>query len=161
MPSSPVRRAGKTVVLEWTSPICEFTILKYKSGDVQSLQAKSAADGVVWLQISSAPKSNAAYLEGKSIDALISARGLTIQALLVDSTGSLGHAYGAKATPTVAIVDKSGKLAYWGGFDDSPFGDMGTAPHKYVSEALAAIVANKAPPVARARAYGCGIPYAG
>src|SRR5713101_6216617 len=33
---------GSTVVLEWTSPVCEFTAQQYGSGSMQALQAYAA-----------------------------------------------------------------------------------------------------------------------
>jgi len=39
--------AGKLVVLEWTSPVCPFTAVKYKSGAMQALQRYAASRQIV------------------------------------------------------------------------------------------------------------------
>ena len=41
--------AGKTVVLEWTSPSCPFVRAQYDSGSMQALQREAVKRGVVWL----------------------------------------------------------------------------------------------------------------
>src|SRR5262245_3689383 len=55
--------AGKVVILEWTSPACQFTAAKYTSGQMQALQRRAAADGAVWLSINTTgARSRAGYL---------------------------------------------------------------------------------------------------
>ena len=53
--------AGKLVVLEWTSPVCPFTAMKYKSGLMQALQKYAASQRVVWLSIDTAAPDRTGY----------------------------------------------------------------------------------------------------
>src|SRR5215468_963316 len=49
--------AGKTIVLEWTNDGCPFVGKHYNSGNMQALQRKYTAAGIVWLTVaSSAPR---------------------------------------------------------------------------------------------------------
>lgn len=158
-PHSLTDYRGKTVVLEWTSAICEFTARKYQYGSIQAFEKATVADGVAWLQISSAPAGSSSYLTAAAAQALIAARGLTITGLLLDDSGAAGKSYGARATPTVAIIDKAGVLRYYGAFDDAPWSDFATAGRRYAASALQAVAAGKPPEPAKTAAYGCFIPY--
>ena len=52
--------AGNTIVLEWTNDGCPFVGKHYDSGNMQALQRRYTAAGVVWLTVaSSAPGSRA------------------------------------------------------------------------------------------------------
>ncbi len=53
---------GSTVVLEWTSPICEVTAQYYDSGKIQALQKEAARRKVVWLSINTAAATRKGYL---------------------------------------------------------------------------------------------------
>jgi peroxiredoxin len=151
--------AGKIVVLEWTSPVCEFTVQKYQSGAVQAIQKAATSSGVVWLQISSARPGTDSHLSPAGAKALIGKRGLSVTDILLDDSGAVGKAYGARATPTVAIVDSAGVLRYYGAFDDAPWGDYATAGQRFAEAALAAVKAGRPADPSRTRAYGCFIPY--
>jgi peroxiredoxin len=150
---------GKVVVLEWTSPVCEFTVQKYQSGAVQAFQKAATASGVVWLQISSAKPGTSSHLTAEGAKALIAQRGLTVTDILLDDSGATGKAYGARATPTLAIIDAKGVLRYYGAFDDAPWSDFASAGHRFAAAALAAVQAGKAADPSRTKAYGCFIPY--
>jgi hypothetical protein len=82
-------------------------------------------------------------------------------AVLMDSGGKIGKAYGARTTPHLYVVDAKGVLAYAGGIDDKPSSnpaDVKTAKN-HVNAALADLQAGK--PVAQAvtRPYGCSVKY--
>ena len=150
---------GKVVVLEWTSPICEFTVQKYQSGAIQAFQKAATDSGIVWLQISSAAPGTPSHLSADGTKALIAKRGLAVTNILLDDSGAVGKAYTARATPTLAIIDTSGALRYYGAYDDAPWGDFGTAGRRYAEAALASLKAGKPVDPTRTSAYGCFIPY--
>lgn len=150
---------GKVVVLEWTSPACEFTAQKYRSGAVQAFQKAATASGIVWLQISSASPGTPSHLTAAGAKALIAQRGLSVTEVLLDDSGVAGKAYGARATPTLAIIDAAGVLRYYGAYDDAPWGDFATAGHRFAATALTAVQAGKEADPSRTKAYGCFIPY--
>lgn len=72
-----------------------------------------------------------------------------------DASGKSATAYGARVTPHVFIVDQDGKIAYVGAFDDNMSSDKVT--HKYVADAVDALLAGQRPLVAETKAFGCSI----
>ncbi|MCZ7637560.1 MAG: hypothetical protein M5U12_16900 [Verrucomicrobia bacterium] len=78
-----------------------------------------------------------------------------------DSAGTLGKLYDMKTTPHMFVIDAQGVLAYQGAIDDraSAAGDPRTAKN-YVKQAVEALMAGRAVPVAETKPYGCGVKYA-
>jgi hypothetical protein len=63
---------------------------------------------------------------------------------------------GAKTTPEIFVVDKDGKLAYHGAFDDRAQPDKkGKTP--YVENAVKALLDGKAVDPKEVKSWGCGI----
>ncbi|MBV9732171.1 MAG: redoxin domain-containing protein, partial [Verrucomicrobia bacterium] len=111
---------GKWVVLEWYQPDCPFVRKHYGSGNMQALQKEFTAKGVVWLSIdSSAPGQEGNYPADK-LNEIASGQGVARTALLLDPDGKVGHAYGAKTTPDMYIINPEGKLVYEGAIDSKP-----------------------------------------
>ena len=54
--------AGKIVVLEWTNDGCPFVGKHYNSGNMQALQQKYTAGGVVWSTIASSAPGEQGYV---------------------------------------------------------------------------------------------------
>jgi len=152
---------GRTVVLEWSNDGCPFVGKHYRSGNMQALQKEAVEQGVVWLTIlSSAPGSQGNATAAKA-NVLTRSRGASPTAVLLDSTGAIGHAYDARTTPHMFVIDKAGVLAYMGGIDDKPttdVADIATAKN-YVRLALSAVAAGKPVQDAVTRPYGCSIKY--
>jgi alkyl hydroperoxide reductase subunit AhpC len=73
--------------------------------------------------------------------------------ILVDHTGKVGKAYGARSTPHMFVIDKEGVLQYQGAFSDQ-------GKTNYVLNAVEAIKAGKTPSPATTKSWGCGIKYA-
>lgn len=69
-----------------------------------------------------------------------------------DGSGKAAAEYGARVTPEFFIL-KGGKLAYHGAFDDK----QKDPSESYVTQAVDALLAGKAPEVAETKAFGCGI----
>ena len=106
--------AGRIVVLEWTSPVCPFTAVKYDSGAMQALQRHAAGRGVVWLSIDTAAPGRPAYLTPAAANARIAKTHARVSGFLFDTDGRIGRRYGAKATPGFFIIGADGRLAYQG-----------------------------------------------
>jgi peroxiredoxin len=155
--------SGKYVVLEWTNHQCPFVQKHYRTGNMQRTQQWARAHGVVWLSIvSSAPGSQGYVTRAQGEQILISEHSRA-NAKLLDPTGTVGHAYGAKTTPDVMIIDPKGMLIYSGGIDDKPTpddADIKTA-HNFVKAALEEAMAGKAVSVPTSQPYGCSVKYAG
>ena len=154
---------GKPVVLEWTSPSCPFAKAQYVSGRLQELQKGAKQNGVVWLTVLSSHPSRSDYLEPANAEAFNRGRGGVPTALLIDASGAVGQAYGAKTANHMFIVGKDGTLAYAGGIDDGETMDPKKvlAARSYVRPALEDILAGKAVRVATTEPFGCALAYAG
>src|ERR1700745_2738469 len=108
---------GKTVVLEWNNPDCPFVGKHYKSGNMQRQQADATAAGVVWLTINSSATGKQGDLAGAGANAYVAKVGGKQTAYLLDPQGAAGHAYGARTTPHMYVIDPQGILRYMGGID--------------------------------------------
>lgn len=154
---------GHLVVLEWTNPECPFVHKHYDSGNMQNLQRKYTADGVVWLTINSAaPGSDACIATPKDARVFKAERKADMTALLLDPHAKVARAYGAKNTPTLFVLDQAGRVAYEGAIDDRPTPDAADVKgaRNYVAEALDELRAGRPVAVPHTRAYGCHIEYA-
>jgi peroxiredoxin len=76
----------------------------------------------------------------------------------MDPTSEVAKAFGATRTPEVFLFDASGKLAYHGAIDDNSE-DASKVKDHYLSDALASVVAGKAPSPAETKSIGCGIKF--
>lgn len=149
---------GKVVVLEWTNPECPYVQKHYNSGNMPATQKKAIAQGAVWLSVNTGehgPKS------GAELQSWLKTKDAAPTALVLDSDGRTGRAYGARATPHMYIVDPQGKLVYAGAIDSKPTSnpaDIAGATN-YVTQALAETIAGKPVSQAQTRAYGCSVKY--
>ena len=153
---------GKHVVLEWTNPGCPFVKKHYDSANLPGTQKGAASQGVVWLTINSTSKDAGDYMQPAQLATWMSSKGGAPTATLMDESGSVGRAYGAKTTPHMYVIDPQGKLVYAGAIDDKPttnVADIANA-NNYVKAALNDVLGGK--PVAKAvtTPYGCAIKYA-
>jgi peroxiredoxin len=152
---------GKTVVLEWTNADCPYTRKHYASGNMQGLQSLARQNGVVWLSLISSAPGKQGYVDGTGADALTASRHAVPAAVLLDPSGKVGRLYGAKTTPHLFVIDKSGMLQYMGGIDSIATADIEdiAKAEPYLREALLAV--SQGQPVAHAvtRPYGCSIKY--
>ncbi|WCM92785.1 redoxin domain-containing protein [Acidovorax sp. NCPPB 2350] len=152
---------GRTVVLEWTNPGCPFVRKHYDSGNMPATQKDAQGQGVVWLAINSTEKASADYLEPPKLAAWLRERQAAPTAVLMDEEGTVGHAYGARTTPHLYIVDPQGTLVYAGGIDSIPSArpaDIDRATN-YVKAALADVAARRPIATASTQPYGCSIKY--
>lgn len=152
---------GKTVVLEWTNPGCPFVRKHYDSGNMPATQKGAVDQGVVWLAVNSTEKAASDYLEPPKLSAWLKERKAVPTAVLMDEEGTAGHAYGARTTPHMYIVNPQGTLVYAGGIDSIPSArpaDIEKATN-YVKVALGETLAGQ--PIAKAttQPYGCSIKY--
>jgi len=152
---------GKTVVLEWNNPNCPFVQKHYTSGNMQGLQQKNTSNGVVWLAINSTSESHSDYLAPAKLATWFADQRAAPTAVVMDTKGEVGRAYGARVTPHMYIIDPKGTVIYAGAIDDKRSAnpaDIKTATN-YVSAALADARAGKPVATATSSAYGCTIKY--
>lgn len=77
---------------------------------------------------------------------------------VVDETSDVARAFGATRTPEVFLFDRNGRLVYHGAVDDNAHEPEAVQQH-YLRDALAALVAGRAPSPAETRAMGCTIKF--
>ena len=78
---------------------------------------------------------------------------------LMDETQQVARQFGAARTPHVYVLNKTAKgyeVAYIGAIDDNTE-DAGQVKHKYVEDAVNALINGKAVPVSETKAVGCTI----
>ena len=152
---------GKTVVLEWNNPECPFVGKHYGAKNMQEQQAQAASEGVVWLTVNSAATGKQGHFDGAGANAYVAEVGGKEAAYLLDGDGKVGHAYGAKTTPHMYVIDKDGVLRYMGGIDSIASTDKEDIPKatQYVRQALAEIKQGKAVSVPTSEPYGCSVKY--
>lgn len=143
---------GKVVVLEWTNPECPFVQRHYASKTMQKTLAALGGKPVVWLAIdstySNTPEKSAAWKKEQGFS----------YPVLQDPSGTVGHAYGAKTTPHMFVIDEQGVVRYAGAIDDDPRG-RSPVPTNYVRQAVEAVETGKAVPATTSVPYGCTVKY--
>ena len=151
--------AGKTVVLEWFNPGCPFVKDVHDSDKMTAVAEKWAAQGVVWLAINS----GAPGKQGTGLSENQKARqkwkiGYPV---LLDESGAVGRAYGAKTTPHMYVISGSGELVFAGAFSNAPLGsvDGGGAEVNYVDAALGAVAAGEPVGQSAPKPWGCSVKY--
>jgi peroxiredoxin len=152
---------GKTVVLEWTNHDCPYVRKHYSGNNMQALQKKWTAQGVVWLSLISSMPGSQGYVTAEQANKLTTDRGAAPTAVLFDPKGDVGHTYGAQTTPHMYVITGNGTLAYMGGIDDKAstrLEDLKTAKN-FVDAALSEVSQGKPVSVTTSRPYGCSIKY--
>lgn len=153
---------GKTVVLEWNNFKCPFVRKFYSVGAMQKLQANTVKSDVVWVSINSSAKGKEGYL-GSTAHAkeVIAENKSAASYYLLDADGTIGHAYEAKTTPHMFVIDKAGTLVYMGAIDSKPSADSAdiASATNYVSEALTALRKGKEVKTTSTQSYGCFVKY--
>ena len=152
---------GKTVVLEWTNHECPYVRKHYGGNNMQALQKKWTAQGIIWLTLISSHPGAQGFVHGLEANKLTEERGAAPTAVLLDPNGGVGRSYGAQVTPHMYVITGDGTLVYMGGIDDKPttrLEDLKTA-NNFVDAALNELVAGKTVSIKTSRAYGCTIKY--
>jgi peroxiredoxin len=152
---------GKYVVLEWYNDGCPFVRKHYDSNNMQALQEKYKGK-VSWLTINSSAKNRQGYLSDSSAaKSMYTKEQMKAMSLLLDPSGKVGKAYGAKTTPHMFIIDPAGKIAYQGAIDSisSANPDDAKKAKNYVDMALTSALAGRKIAMAKTQPYGCSVKY--
>jgi len=148
---------GKIVVLEWFNPDCPFIKkhhVHHKTMNETFAEVKD--DGVVWLAINSSAKGKEGYGRERNQKAV---KEYEIPfPVLIDESGEVGRAYGAKTTPHMFIITSDGFVAYNGAIDDDrSAAKLGKT--NYVETALKALREGEKVEIPETPAYGCSVKY--
>ena len=153
---------GKTVVLEWNNFDCPFVKKFYNVGAMQKLQAEAAKDGIVWISINSSAAGKEGHLaDSAAAKAALAQRNASPAHYFLDHDGAIGKAYGAKSTPHMYVIDKTGTLVYAGAIDSKASVDSAdiSSATNYVTAALADLKAGRPVKTTATQAYGCFVKY--
>ena len=155
--------AGRTVVLEWTNFGCPYVRKHYDSNTMQTLQRDATADNIVWLQVISSRPGAQGHLDGAGALARVRTDNAAPSATLLDPTGVMGRAYGARTTPHMFVISPQGVVLYQGAIDDRPSARPASleGATSYVRVALADVAAGRAVRTSDTTPYGCSVKYEG
>jgi hypothetical protein len=148
-------------VLEWFNPECPFVKKHYGGGNMQKLQDEYTGKGVVWLTINSNAPGTEGNITPEQAQKITASWKTHQTALLLDSDGKAGLAYGAKNTPNMVIVSPDGKIAYQGAIDSKATPNPADIPSStnYVKAALDESLAGKPVTTPQTKPYGCSVKY--
>lgn len=152
---------NKWVVLEWYNKDCPYVRKHYDSKNMQGLQSKYMAKDVSWLTVISSAKGKQGYLDPSQVSSNFESEGAKPTAVLLDTDGKMGTAYGAKTTPHMYVINPSGVVVYAGAIDDNDSADAKRIPasKNYISAALDAGMAGKSIEKKATASYGCAVKY--
>jgi peroxiredoxin len=152
---------GETVVLEWTNDGCPFVRKHYETGNMQKTQKAANAAGVVWITVISSAPGQQGHADATRANLLTEERGAEPDFVLLDESGDVGRAYGAKTTPQIALIDKDGVLRYQGAIDDKPSTNHASVngATNYIIAALQSVEAGEPVAVKETKPYGCSVKY--
>jgi peroxiredoxin len=145
---------GNVVVLEWINHECPVTNRYCKAGVMKNTLARFKGKPVVWLAVDSS------HFSQQKIEAIRKWVGQNEvnYPLLLDAPGTVGHAYGAKTTPHMFVIDQKGILAYQGAPDDDAYGNKGKK-RNYVEQAVTALLNGSTVAKAVTKSFGCPVKY--
>ena len=152
---------GQLVVLEWTNDGCPFVRKHYDSGNMQATQKIANDDGVVWITVMSSAPGKQGHADATRASSLVAGWNSGADYVLLDESGEVGRAYGAKTTPQMALIDRDGVLRYQGAIDDKPSTDPKTVDGatNYLLAALESVKAGEPIAVKETKPYGCSVKY--
>jgi peroxiredoxin len=152
---------GKVVVLEWINLGCPYVKAQYSGKNMQNVQKAATAKGVVWLSVCSSASGQQGHMSPADWNTKIAEHGIASTAVLIDESGSVGKAYGAKTTPHMFVVAADGTLAYAGAIDTAISTNTAeiAKAQNYVTAAVDALLAGKPVATSATKPYGCGVKY--
>ncbi|MED5373890.1 MAG: redoxin domain-containing protein [Myxococcota bacterium] len=150
--------AGKVVVLEWFNPGCPFVKAAYNDEVLPQLHDRYANQEVSYLMINS----GAAGKQGAGVDENKRAvKSWDISTpVLQDPSGAVGMAYGAKTTPQIVVIDRSGVVRFNGALDNAPLSKVEGTRVPYAEQAIDAVLAGGDIETTSPKPWGCSVKYA-
>lgn len=145
---------GKVVVLEWINHECPVVNRCHDSGAMKSTMKRFKEESIAWLAIDSSR-----FCEEKIVSIRKWAKEKKIEyPYLLDASGRVGRAFGAKTTPHMFVIDAKGNLAYSGALDNDPDGTL-EKKRNYVERAIMGVTRGFGAKRAKTKPYGCSVKY--
>jgi alkyl hydroperoxide reductase subunit AhpC len=138
---------GKTTAVIFVSVQCPVS--NDYNGRMKALYSEYKQKGIDFVFVNSNSTESAAEVVKHAQD-----NGFTFP-VHKDVDNKVADRFNAQVTPEVLVFDKTGKIAYHGSIDDSRA--EARISKRPMKDALDAIVAGKAVPVAESKAFGCTI----
>jgi hypothetical protein len=154
--------ARQITVLEWVNPGCPYVRRHYGAGNMQATQRDASAQGVAWIAVNSTAEDAADAISGPQMARWMREQSAAATATVMDTDGRIGRMFGARTTPHLYIIDRSGRLVYAGAIDDQPRarGEDIAKARNHVRAALADLAAGRPVAVPATQPYGCTVKYA-
>ncbi|MGK7311433.1 MAG: thioredoxin family protein, partial [Candidatus Longimicrobiales bacterium M2_2A_002] len=133
----------------------------YRTDNIPSQQEKWTEEGVVWLNVVSSAPGKQGYYEPAEMNEHSAEWGNNSTAVLLDPEGEVGHAYEARTTPHMFVINPEGDVVYMGGIDDVPTSrdeDLERAT-QLVDQALTEAMDGQPVSQPTSRPYGCSVKY--
>jgi peroxiredoxin len=150
---------GQIVVIEWFNESCPFCKGVWESGLVPNLitELQGKETGVVYLAINSTANkpeeevlaSGSEYLEELKVDV----------PMLMDYDGTVGHAYGARTTPHMYVIDTEGVLVYQGALSDDARSKKGDKAETHILRVVNQLEADEEVSPSYVQPWGCPVKY--
>jgi peroxiredoxin len=152
-----LKDGDKIVVLEWFNPDCPFVVKHHdKNPTFKNLHEKWKDKGVTFLAINSGAKGEQGHGKDRNVEAK---KDFEIgYPVLLDESGDVGRAYGAKRTPHMFVIGKTGKIEYAGAIDNNRSADK-PGDINYVDQALTELTSGSNVSTKETEAYGCSVKY--
>lgn len=141
----------KALVIAFTSTTCPIS--KRYAPSLARIEKQFAGRGVAMLYVNPLAADETAEMKAD-----IAAQGL-IGPYIHDTAGAFARALGAMATTDVFVLDSKRTLIYRGAIDDQ-YGlgyNLDAPHHRYLTDALEALLAGRAPNIAATDAPGCAL----
>jgi len=148
--------------LEWTNDGCPYVKKHYNSGNMQASQSVAAADeDIVWITVISSAPGKQGHVSASEANALTVSRNASPDYVILDESGDIGRAYGAKTTPQMFVINGAGTIQYNGAMDDKPSANLASldGATNYALAAIDAVKAGNTPDPAQTKPYGCSVKY--
>jgi len=150
---------GKIVVLEWFNEKCPYCERVWSSGLVpKTIDQLGKMDvDVVYLAVNSTgnrPKEEVVKTGTKFLEDLEVGT-----PMLIDYEGEVGHAYGAKTTPHVFVIDEEGILVYQGAISNDSRGKEGSGAKTHIVRAVTQLQNDEEVKPNYVKPWGCSVKY--
>lgn len=139
---------GKIVVIEFCSQECPFS--RGADPDLIKLSEKYKDKGVIFIGIDSHYKTTPEEIKKYATETK------KPYPILKDVENKYADLVGAKVTPEIFVIDKDGKVAYHGAFDNRS-GPNGTPTEKYTENAIESLLNGKPIEKTETKPWGCTI----